>query len=58
MEEPRGSALSRLGLVQAEARLGREASHTAAEQAERRTLLNHIGRRHARALVDKAAAAA
>ncbi|MFH8576707.1 tetratricopeptide repeat protein [Streptomyces zaomyceticus] len=56
MEEPRGTALSRLGLVKAEARLGREASHTAAELAELRTLLNHIGLRHARDMVDKAVA--
>ncbi|MFD8642717.1 tetratricopeptide repeat protein [Streptomyces zaomyceticus] len=56
MEEPRGTALSRLGLVKAEARLGREASRTAGELAELRSLLNHIGLRHARDMVDKAAA--
>ncbi|MFG2839389.1 tetratricopeptide repeat protein [Streptomyces zaomyceticus] len=56
MEEPRGTALSRLGLVKAEARLGREASRTADELAELRSLLNHIGLRHARDMVDRAAA--
>ncbi|MFB6625316.1 MULTISPECIES: tetratricopeptide repeat protein [unclassified Streptomyces] len=56
MEEPRGTALSSLGLVKAEARLGRDAAHTAAELASLRTTLDRIGLRHARDMVDKAAA--
>ncbi|MGW2303302.1 tetratricopeptide repeat protein [Streptomyces sp. NPDC001809] len=56
MEEPRGTALSRLGLVKAEARLGRDAAHTSAELAALRTTLDRIGLRHARDMVDKAAA--
>ncbi|MFD0141601.1 MULTISPECIES: tetratricopeptide repeat protein [unclassified Streptomyces] len=56
MEEPRGTALSRLGLVKARARLGRDAANTAAELAELRSTLDRIGLRHARDMVDKAAA--
>ncbi|MEJ8655114.1 tetratricopeptide repeat protein [Streptomyces sp. MS1.AVA.4] len=56
MEEPRGTALSRLGLVKARARLGREAARSAAELAELRSILDGIGLRHAREMVDKAAA--
>ncbi|MFJ8294907.1 tetratricopeptide repeat protein [Streptomyces sp. NPDC094447] len=56
MEEPRGTALSRLGLVKADARLGRDAAHTSAELAALRTTLDRIGLRHARDMVDKAAA--
>ncbi|MEU9862499.1 tetratricopeptide repeat protein [Streptomyces sp. NPDC047971] len=56
MEEPRGTALSRLGLVKARARLGRDAARTAAELAELRTVLDRIGLRHAREMVEKAAA--
>ncbi|MEU6979226.1 MULTISPECIES: tetratricopeptide repeat protein [unclassified Streptomyces] len=56
MEEPRGTALSRLGLVKSEARLGRDAAHTAADLAELRATLDRIGLRHARDMVDKAAA--
>ncbi|MEV7570929.1 tetratricopeptide repeat protein [Streptomyces tanashiensis] len=55
MDEPRGTALSRLGLVKAGARLGRDAAHTAAELAELRSTLDRIGLRHARDMVDKAA---
>ncbi|MEV7280039.1 tetratricopeptide repeat protein [Streptomyces sp. NPDC093111] len=56
MEEPRGTALSRLGLVKSEARLGRDTARTAADLAELRTTLDRIGLRHARDMVDKAAA--
>ncbi|MEU2549085.1 tetratricopeptide repeat protein [Streptomyces roseolus] len=56
MDEPRGTALSRLGLVKASARLGRDAAHTAADLAELRSTLDRIGLRHARDMVDKAAA--
>ncbi|MFJ5708190.1 hypothetical protein [Streptomyces sp. NPDC093105] len=55
MDEPRGTALSRLGLVKASARLGRDAAHTAADLAELRSTLDRIGLRHARDMVDKAA---
>lgn len=37
MDEPRGTALSRLGLVKACAHLGRDAAHTAADLAELRS---------------------
>ncbi|MFG3495859.1 tetratricopeptide repeat protein [Streptomyces sp. NPDC047928] len=56
MDEPRGTALSRLGLAKSLARLGRDASRTAAELAELRHTLDRIGLRHARDMVDKAAA--
>ncbi|WP_030693402.1 tetratricopeptide repeat protein [Streptomyces globisporus] len=56
MNEPRGTALSRLGLVKASAHLGRDAARTAADLAELRSTLDRIGLRHARDMVDKAAA--
>ncbi|MFF3757480.1 tetratricopeptide repeat protein [Streptomyces sp. NPDC002185] len=56
MDEPRGTALSRLGLVKSEARLGRAAERTAADLAALRATLDKIGLRHARDMVDKAAA--
>ncbi|MFI2371666.1 tetratricopeptide repeat protein [Streptomyces sp. NPDC018833] len=56
MEEPRGAALSRLGLVKAHARLGRDAAQSAVELAELRSMLDRIGLRHARDMVEKAAA--
>ncbi|SDN10365.1 tetratricopeptide repeat protein [Streptomyces wuyuanensis] len=56
IEEPRGTALSRLGLVKARARLGRDAARSAAELAEVRLMLDRIGLRHAREMVEKAAA--
>ncbi|MFJ3819319.1 tetratricopeptide repeat protein [Streptomyces sp. NPDC090056] len=56
MDEPRGTALSRLGLVKASAHLGRDVSHTAADLAELRSTLDRIGLRHARDMVNKAAA--
>ncbi|GAA2486262.1 hypothetical protein GCM10010406_23040 [Streptomyces thermolineatus] len=56
MDEPRGTALSRLGLVKSLARLGQDATRTAAELAELRDTLDRIGLRHARDMVDRAAA--
>ncbi|WP_175408284.1 tetratricopeptide repeat protein [Streptomyces sp. TRM64462] len=56
MEEPRGTALSRLGLVKSLARLGRDAAETAAELAALRDSLGRIGLRHGPELVAKAAA--
>ncbi|AOT60018.1 MULTISPECIES: tetratricopeptide repeat protein [Streptomyces] len=56
MDEPRGTALSRLGLAKSLARLGRDLSETAAELAELRGTLDRIGLRHARDMVEKAAA--
>ncbi|MFE0037722.1 tetratricopeptide repeat protein [Streptomyces sp. NPDC059015] len=56
IEEPRGTALSRLGLVKARARLGRDAVRSAAELVELRSALDRIGLRHAREMVEKAAA--
>ncbi|GAA4908974.1 tetratricopeptide repeat protein [Streptomyces coeruleoprunus] len=56
MEEPRGTALARLGLAKALARLGRDAGETAAELSELRDTLDRIGLRHAREMVEKAAA--
>ncbi|RDG37296.1 tetratricopeptide repeat protein [Streptomyces corynorhini] len=56
MDESRGTALSRLGLAKALARLGRDRAETAAELAELRHTLDRIGLRHARDMVDKAVA--
>ncbi|MGW4778384.1 tetratricopeptide repeat protein [Streptomyces filamentosus] len=56
MDEPRGTALSRLGLVKSDARLGRSAEHTAAELAGLRTSLERIGLLRARDIVARAAA--
>ncbi|WP_019545918.1 tetratricopeptide repeat protein [Streptomyces sulphureus] len=56
MDEPRGTALSRLGLAKSLARLGRDRSETAAELAALRDALDRIGLRHAREMVGKAAA--
>lgn len=56
MDEPRGTALSRLGLVKSLARLGQDRSETATELAELRDILDRIGLRHARDMVGKAAA--
>ncbi|MGW3681379.1 tetratricopeptide repeat protein [Streptomyces prasinus] len=55
IEEPRGTALSRLGLVKARARLGRDAARSTAELTELRSVLDRIGLRHAREMVEKAA---
>ncbi|MDQ0793207.1 tetratricopeptide repeat protein [Streptomyces sp. B1I3] len=56
MNEPRGTALSRLGLAKSLARLGRNPAETAVELAGLRRTLDRIGLRHARDMVDKAAA--
>ncbi|MEU0137374.1 tetratricopeptide repeat protein [Streptomyces sp. NPDC006296] len=56
MNEPRGTALSRLGLAKSLARLGRDPEETAAELAGLRRDLDRIGLRHARDMVDKATA--
>lgn len=56
MNEPRGSALARLGLTKARARLGRDSAETTAELAKLRETLDRIGLRHARDMVDRATA--
>jgi tetratricopeptide (TPR) repeat protein len=54
MSEPRGRALARLGLVKSLARLGRDRAVTAADLAELAGILEDIGLRHARAMIDRA----
>ncbi|MCS0638412.1 tetratricopeptide repeat protein [Streptomyces sp. LP05-1] len=54
MDEPRGEALARLGGVKCRARLGEDPARTAAELAELRVVLDRIGLRHAREMVDRA----
>ncbi|CAL9351080.1 hypothetical protein GCM10010423_03590 [Streptomyces levis] len=54
MSEPRGEALSRLGLAKSLARLGRDHSETAAELADLAGTLERIGLRHAHAMVARA----
>ncbi|MCM1977374.1 MULTISPECIES: tetratricopeptide repeat protein [Streptomyces] len=54
MGEPRGEALSRLGLAKSRARLGRDHAETAAELAELAGTLERIGLRHAREMVARA----
>ncbi|MDT0545688.1 MULTISPECIES: tetratricopeptide repeat protein [Streptomyces] len=54
MSEPRGTALSRLGLAKTLARLGQDPAVTAAELDELRGELDRIGLRHAREMVDAA----
>ncbi|MGW8376615.1 tetratricopeptide repeat protein [Streptomyces sp. ODS28] len=56
MSEPRGEALSRLGLVKSLAHLGRDPEQTAADLRALRAELDRIGLRHARDMVDKAQA--
>lgn len=56
MGEPRGEALSRLGLVKSRARLGRDGAETAAELDELSRTLDGFGLQHAREMVDKARA--
>ncbi|MFI1180212.1 tetratricopeptide repeat protein [Streptomyces sp. NPDC020799] len=56
MDEPRGTALARLGWVKARARLGRDAAETAADLDELHDTLGAIGLLHARDMVDKARA--
>ncbi|MFG2127469.1 tetratricopeptide repeat protein [Streptomyces sp. NPDC048751] len=54
MREPRGEALSRLGLAKSLARLGRDHTETATELAELAGILERIGLRHAREMVARA----
>ncbi|WP_086561190.1 tetratricopeptide repeat protein [Streptomyces africanus] len=54
MSEPRGEALSRLGLAKSLARLGRDRAETAAELAELAGTLERIGLQHARTMVARA----
>ncbi|MFF5372254.1 tetratricopeptide repeat protein [Streptomyces sp. NPDC013187] len=54
MSEPRGEALSRLGLTKSLARLGRDRDETAAELADLAGLLERIGLQHARLMVARA----
>ncbi|MGW1613636.1 tetratricopeptide repeat protein [Streptomyces sp. NPDC002285] len=54
MSEPRGEALSRLGLAKSRAQLGRDRAETAAELAELAGVLERIGLRHAREMVARA----
>ncbi|MET8168708.1 tetratricopeptide repeat protein [Streptomyces sp. NPDC005329] len=54
MGEPRGEALSRLGLTKALARLGRDRAETATELSELGRELERIGLRHARDMVARA----
>jgi tetratricopeptide (TPR) repeat protein len=56
MNEPRGEALSRLGLAKSLARLGRDRAQTAAELAELARQLERIGLRHACEMVARAQA--
>ncbi|MFJ4946730.1 tetratricopeptide repeat protein [Streptomyces sp. NPDC088760] len=54
MSEPRGEALSRLGLAKSLARLGRDRAETAAELADLARTLERSGLRHAREMVARA----
>ena len=54
MSEPRGEALSRLGLAKSLARLGRDRDETAAELADLAGVLVRIGLQHARRMVARA----
>ena len=54
MSEPRGEALSRLGLAKSLARLGRDRAETAAELSELAGTLERIGLQHAREMVARA----
>ncbi|MEE1831475.1 tetratricopeptide repeat protein [Streptomyces sp. SP17KL33] len=54
MSEPRGEALSRLGLVKSLARLGWNRTETASELADLARELDRIGLRHARQMVARA----
>jgi len=56
MSEPRGEALSRLGLAKSLARLGHDRTGTATELAYLARELERIGLRHARATVARAQA--
>ena len=54
MSEPRGEALSRLGLAKSLARLGRDRDETAAELADLAGVLERIGLQHAPRMVARA----
>jgi tetratricopeptide (TPR) repeat protein len=54
MSEPRGEALSRLGLAKSLAQLGRDRAETAAELADLARTLERSGLRHAREMVTRA----
>jgi tetratricopeptide (TPR) repeat protein len=54
MREPRGEALSRLGLAKSLAHLGRDRAETAAELADLAAALDRIGLKHAREMVARA----
>ena len=54
MSEPRGEALSRLGLAKSLARLGRDRDETAAELADLAGVLERIGHQHPRRMVARA----
>ena len=54
MSEPRGEALSRLGLAKSLARLGRDRDETAAEGADLAGVLERSGLQHARRMVARA----
>ncbi|MBD9734002.1 tetratricopeptide repeat protein [Streptomyces sp. H28] len=54
MGEPRGEALSRLGLAKSLARLGRDRAETAAELADLARTMERIGLAHAREMVARA----
>ena len=56
MSEPRGEALSRLGLAKSLAHLGHDLDDTAAELADLAQVLERIGLRHARQMVARAQA--
>ncbi|GAB7110493.1 hypothetical protein JCM4814A_88080 [Streptomyces phaeofaciens JCM 4814] len=56
MKEPRGEALSRLGLAKSRARQGQDRAETAAELADLAGVLERIGLRHAREMVARAQA--
>ncbi|MDQ1034350.1 tetratricopeptide (TPR) repeat protein [Streptomyces sp. V3I8] len=56
MSEPRGEALSRLGLAKSRAHLGRALSETAAELADLAEVLARIGLHHAHRMVERAQA--
>ncbi|GHJ26069.1 hypothetical protein ACFV4E_02940 [Streptomyces hygroscopicus] len=54
MSEPRGEALARLGLIKSRARLGRDRDRTAEDLSELAAVLERIGLRHVRRMVERA----
>lgn len=54
MSEPRGEGLARLGLIKSLARLGRDRARTDEDLSELADVLERIGLRHARRMVDRA----